>query len=101
MSECNSLHRETPSPLGGEGWELCREFERHAARLHSGIRLQADAHPPRGDEKSASVDCDDFTSTLAPLLRPQAGLRSAADGMPSETPLRPPQGGGGSEQVAL
>ena len=40
----------TPSPLNGEGRELGREFERHAARLHSGIRLQADAHPARGDE---------------------------------------------------
>ena len=29
-----------------------------------------------------------------PLLRPQAGLRSAANGMPSETPLRPLRGGG-------
>ena len=42
-----------PSPLRGEGRELGREFERHAARLHNGIRLQADAHPARGSENAA------------------------------------------------
>ena len=44
----------SPSPLRREGRELGREFERHAARLHSGIRLQADAHPARGGEMHAS-----------------------------------------------
>jgi hydrogenase maturation protease len=75
-------------PLQGEGWGRWREFAQHAARLLSGLGLQAQARPARGD--GSRMVAAKPIPLVGEAARLQARVASAAEGSAFRNPASAP-----------